>query len=991
MAKKLRVYELAKHYGVDSPAILRLMRDMHAEAKSHMSVVEDDIVDKIHARFQRKREQMRLNYAKAHGMDSAKLMHVASFRPLDRPQPPEDDAEETKAAKKKPAAKKKAAAKKKTTKKATTKKATTKKATTKKAATKKTSTEKATTEKAATKKATTKKKAAVEKAPVEKKKAPEKKTPQKAEPVAPEAASPETEADAKPRARIVRKADIEAEAPAPVEETAAAAPEAPETEAPQAEAPVEAGAESPSESEEAAPAAGEEESEKAKVVRPSRRQAKIIRMGTGVVQSTAGKSVAPPTAADAGAEGEQNWDWSDVRRELGVSDKRPRVSQDMQASVRDSVKAAMQRRAETKVQQTADPGRKRRRQRKKKTIDEAAVAQNVKQTLAQIDGGRGRRKHRKGVGVEEVVAAEETSLLRLTEFITVQELAEKLEVPAKDIIAKLFGLGQMATMNQRLEKDTIDLLADEFEFEVEFLSEFGEEVLELEEVAEGDKERRAPVVTVMGHVDHGKTSLLDYIRSTNIIAGEAGGITQHIGAYRVQTAGGPITFLDTPGHEAFSAMRARGAQVTDIVILIVAADDRIMPQTIEAINHAKSAGVPIIVAVNKIDLPAARPELIKQDLMTHGVQIEEFGGDVLSADISAKRGDNVDKLLELVHLQAEVLELAAVRSGPARGVVVEATKELGRGAVFTVLVEQGELHVGENFLAGMQDGKVRNLLDERGEQLEVVAPGEPAVVMGAHDVPEAGDRFYVLERGRDAREIAMRRRQMQRIQHLEMPKRTVTLENLAEMVATSDVKELPIIVKGDVSGSVEAICDSLLQLNTEEVQLKVVHKGVGAINESDVLLASNTGAMIIGFHMRPGATIREQAKNLHVTIEVFDVIYECIDTMKKAMAGLLGAIRREVSTGSAEVRQVFRIPKVGTISGSYVTNGTIIRNSLVRLVRDQVVIFEGRISSLKRFKEDVREVQSGFECGIGLENFHDLQEGDIIETFRIEEVQRTEL
>jgi translation initiation factor IF-2 len=526
---------------------------------------------------------------------------------------------------------------------------------------------------------------------------------------------------------------------------------------------------------------------------------------------------------------------------------------------------------------------------------------------------------------------------------------------------------------------------------VEFLTELGEEELHVEEVAQEDIEQRPPVVTVMGHVDHGKTSLLDYIRHANVIAGEAGGITQHIGAYKVETNGGPVTFLDTPGHEAFSAMRARGAQVTDIVILIVAADDRLMPQTIEAINHAKAAGVPMIVAINKIDLPAARPDLVKQDLLSHSVVIEEFGGDVLCVEISAKKGTNVDKLMELIHLQSEVLELGASPKGMARGVVVEASKEPGRGVLFTVLIEQGTLNVGDCFLVGLQDGRVRALLNERGEKLAAIKPGEPAVILGANEVPVAGDRMHVMESDRDARDLAAKRRHMQRIQQFSAPKKTITLENLADMVATSDMKDLPIIVKGDVSGSVEAICDSLMQLNTDEVQVKVVHKGVGAINESDVLLASNTGAMIIGFHMRPGPAITEKAIAEHVTIEVFDIIYEVVDTMKKAMAGLLGSIQREVSTGSAEIRQVFRIPKVGTIAGAYVTNGTIIRNSLVRLVRDQVMIFEGRISSLKRFKEDTKEVASGYECGIGLENFHDLMDGDIVETYRIDEEVRTEL
>ncbi len=492
----------------------------------------------------------------------------------------------------------------------------------------------------------------------------------------------------------------------------------------------------------------------------------------------------------------------------------------------------------------------------------------------------------------------------------------------------------------------------------------------------------------MGHVDHGKTSLLDRIRSTNVIAGEAGGITQHIGAYRVETAGGPITFLDTPGHAAFTAMRARGASVTDIVILVVAANDGVMPQTIEAINHAKAAGVPIVVAVNKIDLPEAKPERVKQELAQYGVMVEEYGGQVLCAEISAKKGLNIERLLELIHLQAEVLELSASPKGKARGTVVEARKEPGRGVVFSVLIEQGTLKVGDIFLVGLRDGRVRLLINERGDKLEEVLPGQPAEVLGANDVPEAGDRFYVMDSEREAREIAGKRQRELRMQQLAAPRKKLDLENLAEMISAEELKELPIIIKGDVAGSVEALADQFMELGTSEVQVRIVHRAVGAISESDVLLAANTGAMIIGFHMRPGAAITELAKQHHVTIEVFDIIYEAVDTLKKAMSGLLGSVQREVSTGRAQVRQVFFIPKVGQIAGSMVLDGKIIRNRRARLVRDEMVVFEGKISSLKRFKEDTKEVAQGFECGIGLERFDQIQDGDIIEAYEIEEVAR---
>jgi translation initiation factor IF-2 len=592
--------------------------------------------------------------------------------------------------------------------------------------------------------------------------------------------------------------------------------------------------------------------------------------------------------------------------------------------------------------------------------------------------------------VEEEVQVD-LGVLKLTEFITVQELADKLQIKAQELIGHLFKMGIMATINQRLEKDNIELLAAEYEREVEFLTELGEDVLETEEVKDEDKTDRPPVVTVMGHVDHGKTSLLDRIRKTNVIAGEAGGITQHIGAYTVQTDGGPITFLDTPGHAAFTAMRARGAQVTDIVILIVAANDGVMPQTVEAVSHAKAAGVPIIVAVNKIDLPDATPDRVKQELLQHEIVVEEFGGDVLCAEISAKQGLGIDKLLSQVHLQAEVLELKAGAEGPARGIVVEAKKEPGRGVLFTVLVDQGTMKVGDNFLVGLTDGKVRALLDERGNSLESVKPGEPCEILGAHDVPEAGDRFYVVENERQARELADKRRRLQRQQQIVGPKQVIDLDNLAALMTTGELKELPIIIKGDVAGSVEALADQLMELNTDEVQVKIVLKAVGAVSESDVLLAANTGAMIIGFHMRPGPAILEKAKANNVTIEVFDIIYEAVDTLKKAMAGLLGSIQREVSTGTASVRQVFRIPKVGSVAGSMVIDGLIKRNSMARLIRDEVMIWEGKVNSLKRFKDDVKEVQTGYECGIGLENFYEIQEGDTLECYEIEEIQRTEL
>jgi translation initiation factor IF-2 len=940
LAKKLRVYELAKHYGVDNSEVMKMIRDMHAEAKSHMSVVEEDIVDKIHSFFQRKRDLIRKRYADDHNMDPSKLKHVASFKPLERPQPPEETEKEKEAAKKK--ANKKKAVKKKVAKKKVTKKAVVNK------------------EVAPTKD--------VDEGDVEKKPLAEVNVPKvKAKPAKDESCQPEIAA---PKARIIRKEDIsepKAEPKEKVEKVPSAEIIEPKPEEEKTK---------------------DKPVEKKKINKKVRRQAKIIRKGDGVVKTTSGVEQDTKKKPEKTAPQKQTWSWNEVENDLlGGRRRKPAQTQE----IRESIEDALKRRQDKKDSQP-ESGRSKRR--KKRKVDEAVVAQNLKQTMAQLDGLKGtKKKYKKSPKEDDVQENSDVvvEVLKVTELMSVQEIADKFEVAPKDIIAKLFMLGQMVTINQRLDSDAIEMIASEYEKQIEFLDEAMEEELETKEISDDDLVQRPPVVTVMGHVDHGKTSLLDYIREANVIAGEAGGITQHIGAYKVETPGGPITFLDTPGHEAFSAMRARGAQITDIVILIVAADDRIMPQTKEAISHAKSAGVPIIVAINKIDLPAANIPAVKQELLSYEVVIEEFGGDVQCAEISAKHGTGVEELLEKIHLQEELLELKAAPDVECRGVVVEASKDSGRGVIFTVLIEQGTLKVGDNFIAGMQEGKVKALMNERGDALQLCLPTEPAVIMGANGVPQAGDRLFVVESERVARDVASKRRQMQRVQMMAAPKKTISLDNLAEMVAGSDLKELPIIVKGDVAGSVEAICDALQQMNTDEVEVKVIHKGVGAINESDVLLAGNTGAMVIGFHMRPGTSIKNLAAAQNVTIETFDIIYEVVDTMKKAMAGLLDSIKREVSTGTAEIREVFRIPKAGTIAGSYVIEGKIIRNSLVRLVRDEVMIFEGKISSLKRFKEDAKEVQSGFECGVGLENFHDLKEGDRIETFRIEEEERTEL
>jgi translation initiation factor IF-2 len=932
---------------------------MKVQVKSHMSVVEDDEVDRVHSVFQRKRQLARENYAKAHNLNPDQLKNVAALKPLEKPEPPAEP-EPKKKTKKKAAKKKKAPAKPKVV---VIKKAGQMTKVAKKAQAAKEAEEKA---------------KAAEEARVR-----QEEERRQAELAAKREEHAKTRIVKSTAAKLVKKVDVEAR-------------EAEEAEAKAAEAADEAAVDTPEAF--AAETVAEEVAGETAATEAAQDVA-----DTGADAETAAEESppeSPPVVEDpldkVGAKKNDGFKVGDIIKPAPKEKKpRPRAKDKSKtevssASVRDSIKAAIQRRQDEAAAREESTTRRKRTRKKKKKVDQAEVDRALKQTMAQMDGVGTRKKRKKGDKVEEEVVVE-TSVLRLTEFITVQELADKLQVKAQELIGHLFKMGIMATINQRLEKDNIELLAAEYEREVEFLTELGEDVLETEVIKEEDKTDRPPVVTVMGHVDHGKTSLLDSIRKTNVIAGEAGGITQHIGAYTVQTDGGPITFLDTPGHAAFTAMRARGAQVTDIVILIVAANDGVMPQTVEAISHAKAAGVPIIVAVNKIDLPDANADRVKQDLLQHDIVVEEFGGEVLCAEISAKKGMGIDQLLSQVHLQAEVLELRAGAEGPARGIVVEAKKEPGRGVVFTVLVDQGTMKVGDTFLVGLTDGKVRALLDERGNSLDQVKPGEPCEILGAHDVPEAGDRFYVVENERQARELADKRRRLQRQQQIVGPKQVIDLDNLATLMTTGELKELPIIIKGDVAGSVEALADQLMELNTDEVQVKVLHKAVGAVSESDVLLAANTGAMIIGFHLRPGPSILEKAKASNVTIEVFDIIYEAVDTLKKAMAGLLGSIQREVSTGQASVRQVFRIPKVGSVAGSMVTDGVIKRNSMARLIRDEVMIWEGKVNSLKRFKDDVKEVQSGYECGIGLENFYEIQEGDTLECYEIEEIARTEL
>lgn len=657
---------------------------------------------------------------------------------------------------------------------------------------------------------------------------------------------------------------------------------------------------------------------------------------------------------------------------------------------------------------TRDGRKKGKKKGKKKgRVDQDAVQDNIQRVMAELKGGGGSKKRRRKASsrpsreekeaMEEEVRQqkeEEAKTVRVNEFLTVSELSELVDVPSTQLVGAAFkNLGMMVTINQRLDFDQIELLLDEFNFKAVREEEYtgGDEVLDVEEEEEDPEllEWRPPVVTIMGHVDHGKTKLLDSIRHTNVVAGESGGITQHIGAYHVELEEGKsISFLDTPGHAAFTAMRARGADVTDIVILVVAADDSIMPQTIEAISHAKNAGVPIVVAVNKIDLPGANPGRVKQELLQHEVTVEEFGGDVLVAEISAKFGQGIDDLLEKVLLQAEILELQANPNRDAQGTVIESKLDVGKGAVVTVLVQKGTLRVGDAFICGKFDGRVRALLDERGNQVREVLPGRPVQILGAGGIPQAGDTLQVMDADRAA-EIAQTRQRLEREKQLRIKDRGMKLGDFAAFLAQGEVSSLPIIVKADVDGSVQAVADALEQLSTGEVRVEIVHRGVGAINESDVLLAETAGAVIIGFRIRPDTNARQMAEQSGVDIRSYQVIYEAVDEVRQALEGMLSPEQRETVMGTAEVREVFKISRVGTVAGCYVTEGVIDRSASVRLIREGQVVYTGKVDSLKRFKDDVKQVREGFECGIGIENFNDVKVGDLIEFFQVEEIART--
>ncbi|HJN64296.1 MAG TPA: translation initiation factor IF-2, partial [Flavobacteriales bacterium] len=645
---------------------------------------------------------------------------------------------------------------------------------------------------------------------------------------------------------------------------------------------------------------------------------------------------------------------------------------------------------------------KRRQTNKKKPVvievDAEQAQKRVRETLAKLQGGgkktsvKNRREkriaHREIAKQESVERQASDKVIKITEFATAQELATMMDIPVTEIISALMALGFMVTMNQRLEADTIQIIVEEFGFTVEFVGVEVQEAIEDEEDKEEDLKSRPPIVTIMGHVDHGKTSLLDYIRKTNVIAGESGGITQHIGAYEVTLENGKqISFLDTPGHEAFTAMRARGAKVTDIVVVVIAADDKIMPQTKEAINHAQAAGVPLLFAVNKIDRDASDAEKIKGELAEMNLLVEDWGGKYQSQDVSAKTGIGIPELLEKVILEAEMLELKANPNRNAKGTVIEASLDKGKGYLTTILVQNGTLKIGDYVLSGGFSGKVKALLNERGHSINEAAPASPAVLLGLNGAPQAGDTFNVMQDEQEAKKIAIKRMQLKREQGARTQKH-ITLDEIGRRIALGDFKEINIIVKGDVDGSIEALSESLEKLTTEEISVNIIHKSVGQISESDVMLAAASQAVIIGFQVRPSVKARKLAEIEQIDIRLYSVIYKAIEELTQAMEGMLSPDIEEAIVCSIEIREIFKISKVGTIAGCMVLEGKINRNSKVRIIRDGVVTYTGVLSSLKRFKQDAKEVAKGFECGLSIENFNDIKVGDIVEGFEEKETQR---
>ncbi len=688
-----------------------------------------------------------------------------------------------------------------------------------------------------------------------------------------------------------------------------------------------------------------------------------------------------------------------AKQQTGEKKKRERINK-----VRVDINAAANQTGPQQAGNKNNNGKKKKnrgRGQKPLEVNEEDVARQVKETLARLTnkqnqnkkGAKYRKEKREAVqermNEERREEKKESKVLKLTEFVTVSELATMMNISVNQVIGTLMSVGIMVSINQRLDAETINLVAEEFGFKTEYVSAEVQEAITEAEDDENDLIPRAPIVTVMGHVDHGKTSLLDYIRKTNVIAGEAGGITQHIGAYNVMLEDGrQITFLDTPGHEAFTAMRARGAQVTDIAIIIIAADDAVMPTTKEAIAHAQAANVPMVFAINKIDKPGANPDRVREELANMNLLVEDWGGKYQCQEISAKKGIGVEELLEKVLLEAEMLDLKANPNRKATGSIIESSLDKGRGYVSTVLVSNGTLRVGDNIIAGTSWGRIKAMFNERNARIESAGPAEPAIILGLNGAPTAGDSFHVLETEQEARDIANKRLQLQREQGLRTQKR-LTLSDISHRIALGSFKELNIIVKGDTDGSIEALSDSFLKLSTEKIKVNVIHKAVGQISESDVTLADASDAIIVGFQVRPSAAARKLAEQEGVEINTYSVIYDAIDDVKSAMIGMLDKVKKEVVTGQVEVREVYKISKVGTVAGCYVTEGKVHRADKARVVRDGIVVHTAEIAALKRYKDDVKEVATNFECGISLVNFNDIQQGDILETFTEIEVKQT--
>jgi len=711
-----------------------------------------------------------------------------------------------------------------------------------------------------------------------------------------------------------------------------------------------------------------------------RRRTKVVKTPAPEVEAKEAETEGPLAGLDAPVT-EPVENTALAVEEVADSEKTPDVN-DVPVPPKETDDGRKQKKITVEIDEDNKPASKKKGQfEKKKEVVNRQALLNRRDTRYDR-GGRKKKKSPRGSEKQTEITVPKAikMIIKISEFITVGDIAHRMGIKSSEVIRKLIGMGMMATVNQSLDIDTATLIATDFGFEVESVALEMDTILDQEEIKEEELRPRPPVVTIMGHVDHGKTTLLDSIRQTDVTAGESGGITQHIGAYDVRLDNGDVVFLDTPGHEAFTAMRSRGAQVTDIVVLVVAADDGVMPQTVEAIDHARAARVPIIVAVNKIDKPDANPDKIKQELSKHELISEDWGGDTIFCEVSAKARTGIKELLEIILLQAEIMELKAAPERHARGAIIEAKLDKGRGPVATVLVQNGTLRLGDNFVTGIHTGKVRGLFDDKGRKVKEAGPSIPVEVVGLSGVPDAGDDFVVLAEERVAKQISMQRAEKSRNKELAKSSK-VTLDQLFDRIQAGEFSELNVVLKADVHGSIEAITESLHKLSTDKVKIRVIHSGVGGITESDILLASASNAIVIGFHVRPSIKATRLAEAEKVEIDTYNIIYDVVNDVRAAMEGMLSPVIKEVYLGRAEIRETYNVSKVGTIAGSYVVDGKMLRNAEVRVLRDNVVVFEGKLASLKRFADDAKEVQSNYECGMSIENFNDIKVGDVVEAF----------